>query len=138
MKRHDLGQYPTELSMTSLVCKVGLCYSSASVNQLFNTKKSYQKFDTELFEINKRDYISKVTFGGGLSGDLYYFVLFYFILFYFILFYFILFYSILFYFILFYFIFVLFHLFYFILFFFLYIYYKCEYLNTNVNKSAKD
>ena len=40
MKRHDLGQYPTELLMTSLVCKVGLYYSSASINQLFNTKNS--------------------------------------------------------------------------------------------------
>ena len=40
MKRHDLGQYPTELLMTSLVCKVGLYYSSASINQLFNTKYS--------------------------------------------------------------------------------------------------
>ena len=40
MKRHDLGQYPTELLMTSLVCKVGLNYSSASINQLFNTKNS--------------------------------------------------------------------------------------------------
>ena len=40
MKRHDLGQYPTELLMTSLVCKVGLYYSSVSINQLFNTKNS--------------------------------------------------------------------------------------------------
>ena len=40
MKRHDLGQYPTELLMTSLVCKVGLYYSSASINQLFDTKNS--------------------------------------------------------------------------------------------------
>ena len=40
MKRHDLGQYPTELLMTSLVCKVGLYFSSASINQLFNTKNS--------------------------------------------------------------------------------------------------
>ena len=37
---HKLGQYPTELLMTSLVCKVGLYYSSASINQLFNTKNS--------------------------------------------------------------------------------------------------
>ena len=41
MKRHDLGQYPTELLMTSLVCKVGLYYSSVSINQLFNTKNSF-------------------------------------------------------------------------------------------------
>ena len=40
MKRHDVGQYPTELFMTPLVCKVGLYYSSASINQLFNTKNS--------------------------------------------------------------------------------------------------
>ena len=40
MKRHDLGQYPTEILMTSLVCKVGLYYSSASINQLFNIKNS--------------------------------------------------------------------------------------------------
>ena len=40
MKRHHLGQYPTELLMTSLVCKVELYYSSASINQLFNTKNS--------------------------------------------------------------------------------------------------
>ena len=41
MKRHDLGQCPTELLMTSLVCKVGLYYSSTSINQLFNTKNSF-------------------------------------------------------------------------------------------------
>ena len=40
MKRPDLGQYPTELLMTSLVCKVGPYYSSSSINQLFNTKNS--------------------------------------------------------------------------------------------------
>ena len=40
MKRQDLGQYPTELLMTWLVCKVGLYYSSASINQLLNTKNS--------------------------------------------------------------------------------------------------
>ena len=40
MKRHYLGQYPTELLMTSLVWKVGLYYSSVSINQLFNTKNS--------------------------------------------------------------------------------------------------
>ena len=28
MKRHDLGQNPTEPLVTSLVCKVGLFYSS--------------------------------------------------------------------------------------------------------------
>ena len=42
MKRRDLGQYPTELLVTSLVCKVELYYSSASINQLFNTKNSLQ------------------------------------------------------------------------------------------------
>ena len=41
MKRHDLGQNPTELLVTSLVCKVGLFYSSVSINQLFNTKNSF-------------------------------------------------------------------------------------------------
>ena len=41
MKRHDFGQYLTELLMTSLVCKVGFYYSSASVNQLFNIKNSF-------------------------------------------------------------------------------------------------
>ena len=42
MKRHDLGQFPTELLVTSLFCKVGLYYSSVSINQLFNTKNSLQ------------------------------------------------------------------------------------------------
>ena len=41
MKRHDLGQNPNELLVTSLVCKVGLFYSSVSNNQLFNTKNSF-------------------------------------------------------------------------------------------------
>ena len=41
MKRHDLGQNPNELLVTSLVCKVGLFYSSVSINQLFNTKNSF-------------------------------------------------------------------------------------------------
>ena len=41
MKRHDLGQNPTELLVTSLVCKVGLFHSSVSINQLFNTKNSF-------------------------------------------------------------------------------------------------
>ena len=41
MKRHDLGQNPTELLVTSLVCKVGLFYSFVSINQLFNTKNSF-------------------------------------------------------------------------------------------------
>ena len=40
-KRHDLGQNPNELLVTSLVCKVGLFYSSVSINQLFNTKNSF-------------------------------------------------------------------------------------------------
>ena len=40
MKRHDLGQYPIELLMTSLVCKVGLYYSSVAINQPLNTKNS--------------------------------------------------------------------------------------------------
>ena len=41
MKWQDLGQYPTELKVTSLFCKVGLYYSSAAINQLFNTKHSF-------------------------------------------------------------------------------------------------
>ena len=41
MKRYDLGQNPNELLVTSLVCKVGLFYSSVSNNQLFNTKNSF-------------------------------------------------------------------------------------------------
>ena len=41
MKRDDLGQNPNELLVTSLVCKVGLFYSSVSINQLFNTKNSF-------------------------------------------------------------------------------------------------
>ena len=41
MKRHHLGQNPTELLVTSLVCKVGHFYSSVSINQLFNTKNSF-------------------------------------------------------------------------------------------------
>ena len=44
VQRHDLGQYHTELLMTSLVCKVGLYYSSASINQLFNTKNGLLHF----------------------------------------------------------------------------------------------
>ena len=37
----DLGQNPTKLSVMSLVCKVGLFYSSVSISQPFNTKKSF-------------------------------------------------------------------------------------------------
>ena len=47
MKRHDLGQYPTELLMTSLVCKVGIYYSAASVNQLFNTRTASYNYSLE-------------------------------------------------------------------------------------------
>ena len=41
MKRHDLGQNPNELLVTSLACKVGLFYSSVSNTQLLNTKNSF-------------------------------------------------------------------------------------------------
>ena len=59
MKRHDLGQNPNELLVTSIVCKVGLFYSSVSINQLFNTKNSFLQLFSRKATLNVKFYLNQ-------------------------------------------------------------------------------